>query len=115
MDNGSKTIGDALRQIFSNFNRWPLGWSLIDAFARLEEREEEMRQVEEPRLCTVATLLIQTLALAPTYLLPYREVLAPEYPASALTAELGSSTWAEPTLTGGPIPAQAGVGAPAWD
>jgi len=35
----SKIIGTELRRIFAALRR-PMGWSLIDAFARLEEREE---------------------------------------------------------------------------
>jgi hypothetical protein len=47
MGNQSKTIGEGLRQVFSAFIRRPMGWNLIDAFARLEEREEETRHVDE--------------------------------------------------------------------
>ena len=43
MDNSSKTIGESLRRIFSAIIRRPMGWSLIDAFASLEEREEAAR------------------------------------------------------------------------
>jgi hypothetical protein len=35
----SKMIGKELRRIFSGLKR-PMGWNLIDAFTRLEEREE---------------------------------------------------------------------------
>jgi hypothetical protein len=38
MDNPSKIIGEGLRRLFSAFIR---RWNLIDAFTRLEEREEE--------------------------------------------------------------------------
>ena len=41
MDNPSKTIGEGLRRLFSAFIRRPMGWNLIDALTRLEEREEE--------------------------------------------------------------------------
>jgi hypothetical protein len=43
MDNSSKTIGESLRRIFSAIIRRPMGWTLIDAFASLEEREEAVR------------------------------------------------------------------------
>jgi len=39
MNVSSKIIGTELRRIFAALRR-PMGWSLIDAFARLEEREE---------------------------------------------------------------------------
>jgi hypothetical protein len=47
MDNSSKTIGEGLRKILSGCTRLPMGWSLIDAFTRLEEREDAMRGVDE--------------------------------------------------------------------
>ena len=47
MDNPTKTIGEGLRRVFSAFIRRPMGWNLIDAFTRLEEREEEARHVDE--------------------------------------------------------------------
>jgi hypothetical protein len=47
MDNPSKTIGEELRRVFSVVIRRPMGWDLIDAFTRLEEREEETRRVDE--------------------------------------------------------------------
>jgi hypothetical protein len=40
MDNSSKSIAQGLRRMFAAFVRRPMRWSLIDAFARLEEREE---------------------------------------------------------------------------
>ncbi len=43
MDNSLKTIGAGLRKIFLAFTRLPMSWRLIDAFTRLEEREEAMR------------------------------------------------------------------------
>lgn len=39
----SKMIGKELRRIFSGLRR-PMGWSLIDAFTRLEEREESRKE-----------------------------------------------------------------------
>jgi hypothetical protein len=42
----SKIVGTELRRIFAAFQR-PMGWSLIDAFARLEEREERNVDPEE--------------------------------------------------------------------
>ena len=38
MNVSSKIIGTELRRIFAALRR-PMGWNLIDAFARLEERE----------------------------------------------------------------------------
>ena len=47
METSSKIIGEGLRRLFATFVRRPLGWNLIDAFARLEEREEQLgRDVE---------------------------------------------------------------------
>jgi hypothetical protein len=37
-----KTIGKELQRVFAALRR-PMGWSVIDAFARLEEREEARR------------------------------------------------------------------------
>jgi hypothetical protein len=34
-----KTIGQEIRRIFASLRR-PMGWNVIDAFTRLEEREE---------------------------------------------------------------------------
>jgi hypothetical protein len=50
MDNPSRTIGEGLRRLFSVFVRRPMDWSLIDAFARLEEQEQEEQidQSDEP-------------------------------------------------------------------
>ena len=42
----SKIIGTELRRIFAALQR-PMGWNLIDAFARLEEREERNVDAEE--------------------------------------------------------------------
>jgi len=47
MDNSSKTIGAGLRKILLAFTRLPMSWSLIDAFTRLEEREEAVRDADE--------------------------------------------------------------------
>jgi hypothetical protein len=47
MDNSSKTIGEGLRKILSAFTWLPMSWSLIDAFTRLEEREEAVRDADE--------------------------------------------------------------------
>ena len=40
MEQRTKTIGQALRRLFANVKNRPLDWKLIDAFTRLEEREE---------------------------------------------------------------------------
>ena len=47
MDNTSKTIGAGLRKILLAFTRLPMSWNLIDAFTRLEEREEAVRDADE--------------------------------------------------------------------
>jgi len=47
MDSSSKSIAEGLRRMFAAFVRRPMGWSLIDAFARLEEREETPRRGDE--------------------------------------------------------------------
>lgn len=41
MDQGTKTIGEFLRDLSAVLKRRPLDWKLIDAFASLQEREEE--------------------------------------------------------------------------
>jgi len=41
LDQGTKTIGEFLRDLAAALKRRPLDWKLIDAFARLQEREEE--------------------------------------------------------------------------
>jgi len=33
-----------MRRLFAAITRLPMNWKLIDAFARLEEREEELRE-----------------------------------------------------------------------
>jgi hypothetical protein len=43
MDNSSKSIAQGLRRMFAAIVRRPMGWSLIDAFTSLEEREEAAR------------------------------------------------------------------------
>ena len=40
MDEGTKTIGAFLRDLSAGLKKRPLDWKLIDAFTRLEEREE---------------------------------------------------------------------------
>ena len=47
MDNSSQTIGAGLRKILSAFIRVPMSWSLIDAFTRLEEGEEAVRDADK--------------------------------------------------------------------
>ncbi len=42
MDTSLKRIGERLRQIFGDPLRRPAGWNIIDAFTRLEEREEAL-------------------------------------------------------------------------
>lgn len=46
MDTPPKVLGPSLRQLFASMIRRPMGWSMIDAFARLEEREEAARDTE---------------------------------------------------------------------
>lgn len=46
MDTPPKVLGPSLRQLFAAVIRRPMGWSMIDAFARLEEREEAERHTE---------------------------------------------------------------------
>jgi hypothetical protein len=40
MEQPTKTIGQALRELFAHIKKRPLDWKLIDAFTRLEEQEE---------------------------------------------------------------------------
>jgi hypothetical protein len=47
MDNSSKSIAQGLRRMFAAIVRRPMGWNLIDAFTRLEEREEAERPGDE--------------------------------------------------------------------
>ena len=52
METNLKIIGNELRRVFAAIKR-PMGWNVIDAFTRLEEREESRRAqaeiVEEDR------------------------------------------------------------------
>jgi len=43
MDTPPKAVGSAMRRLFAAITRKPMNWKLIDAFTRLEEREEELR------------------------------------------------------------------------
>jgi hypothetical protein len=43
METSAKTIGEGLQSMFAAVVRRPIGWNVIDALARLEEREEEVR------------------------------------------------------------------------
>jgi hypothetical protein len=47
MDKPPKTLGSALRRLFESITQRPMGWKMIDAFARLEEREEELRERDD--------------------------------------------------------------------
>jgi len=47
MNAGLRIIGKRLRVIFGVLAKRPMGWNLIDAFTRLEEREERLRDGEE--------------------------------------------------------------------
>ena len=49
MDTPPKTFGSVMRQVFEAVTRRPMGWKMIDAFARLEEREEELRARDSQR------------------------------------------------------------------
>ncbi len=40
-------IGERLRKIFGDPTKSAMGWSLIDAFTRLEEREEALRDDDD--------------------------------------------------------------------
>jgi len=44
MDVPPKALGSAMRRLLAAVTRRPLNWKLIDAFTRLEEREEELRE-----------------------------------------------------------------------
>ncbi|CAN1722049.1 protein of unknown function [Hyphomicrobium sp. 1Nfss2.1] len=46
MDTPPKVLGPSLRQLFASMIRRPMGWTMIDAFTRLEEREEAARDTE---------------------------------------------------------------------
>jgi hypothetical protein len=47
MDTALKIIGERLRKVFGDPTKSAMGWSLIDAFTRLEEREEALRQDDD--------------------------------------------------------------------
>ena len=44
MEGSLKKIGERLQRMFGDPLRRPAGWYLIDAFARLEEREAALRE-----------------------------------------------------------------------
>jgi hypothetical protein len=47
MDTALKIIGERLRKIFGDPTKSAMGWNLIDAFTRLEEREEALPQDDD--------------------------------------------------------------------
>jgi len=47
MDTALKIIGERLRKIFGDPTKRAMGWNLIDAFTRLEEREEALRDGDD--------------------------------------------------------------------
>jgi hypothetical protein len=47
METALKIIGDRLRKVFGDPAKSAMGWNLIDAFTRLEEREEALKQDDE--------------------------------------------------------------------
>ncbi len=49
MDTPPKAVGSAMRRLFAAITRRPMNWKMIDAFSRLEEREEELREREGRR------------------------------------------------------------------
>jgi hypothetical protein len=49
MDTPLKALGAAMRQLFLTVSRRPMSWNMVDAFARLEEREEELREQDGNR------------------------------------------------------------------
>lgn len=49
MDTPPKAVGSAMRRLFAAITRRPMNWNMIDAFSRLEEREEELREREAQR------------------------------------------------------------------
>jgi hypothetical protein len=49
MDTPLKALGAAMRQLFVTVARRPMSWNMVDAFAKLEEREEEMREREQDK------------------------------------------------------------------
>lgn len=47
MEVSAKGIGHQLRRMFTGVIRRPMGWGMIDALGRLEDKEEELRRDEE--------------------------------------------------------------------
>ena len=47
MESSAKGIGHQLRRMFTGVTRRPMGWGLIDALGRLEDKEEALRGDEE--------------------------------------------------------------------
>jgi hypothetical protein len=47
MESSVKGIGHQLRRILTGVVRRPMGWGLIDALGRLEDKEEALRSDEE--------------------------------------------------------------------
>jgi hypothetical protein len=43
MNTPPKALGAAMRRLFAAVTRRPMSWNMIDAFSRLQEREEELR------------------------------------------------------------------------
>jgi hypothetical protein len=52
MDTPPNTLGSAMRRLLAAITRRPIGWNIIDAFARLQESEEEERARERGRRST---------------------------------------------------------------
>ena len=48
MDTPPKALGYSLRQMVAAMIRRPMGWTMIDAFAKLEEREETAASNQAP-------------------------------------------------------------------
>jgi hypothetical protein len=55
MENSCTSIADELRHMFAMVPRQPLGWALIDAFACVQEREEERGAERLPSSQPIAT------------------------------------------------------------
>jgi hypothetical protein len=47
MDTALKMIGERLQKFFGDPTKSAMGWTLIDAFTRLEEREEALRDGDD--------------------------------------------------------------------
>jgi hypothetical protein len=47
MDTALKMIGARLQKFFGDPTKSAMGWNLIDAFTRLEEREEALRDGDD--------------------------------------------------------------------